>query len=412
MDDMNETTTYYCVYSVSAEAIGAASSLPAASTVALPTPTLTPSVTSNTSIDGAVTQQPRPGSRELIVYCTDMDSDTEDRLKLRKTILHMMEKNLILESGTVGFLRNLMPLGGSSPSPNPSSSISSTTTVSSSAQYGSGKLQLSTGTFYAALLPASPSPSSSTSSVICLISLRDNDDTFSLFRSDLDRFTKELVPYFQTPSVAPDDLMIKLARWHTETFKYVTTAIVSLRTNALAILLHACLVGKSITITRSTNSSSICRLIEIVNLGFAPLQVSVSDNGAERHSSETHLFISTTVEHNVDCYALSSSETNSFCLQWAEHLVRLAATGDFVGIRQHLEFTKLQIHQEMLALTKTLEMGSIDNYALFDIFSKIKDHPNRDLLLILLLQHTTNKELKDSLETIYEYLLDIKVLTA
>lgn len=421
-EDNLECTTYYCVYtwySAQAESAvsgGGASSpiLSAAAASDDPSSTQPPS-TPQTPPFGGMSSSHSRFNRDVSVYVTDMDPDTEERLKLRKTISQMMEKNLILDSGSVGFLRNLMPSGGgsgagtaphSSSIPSPSSGISSIT---------SSKLHLSTGTFFAATV-AGPAPVSSSTVqptfIVCLISLQDNDDTFSLFRSDLDRYMKDIAVFLQNSSPsfpAPAQLGAKLSRWHADTFKYVTSAVISLRIDALAILLHACLSGKTIFITRSVSSPSICRFIDIVNLGFAPVQLQIVDSNLSSSSqSPDELHISSFTEHNLETISVSSTETNSFCHTWAEHLVRLAYTGDFVNIRHHLESIKLQIHQEVLTLIKTLESGSIDNYALFDSFAKIKDHPNRDLLMILLLQQTTTKELKESLECIYECMTQVK----
>lgn len=303
-------------------------------------------------------------TKDLQIFLTDMQGDTESRLKLRKTISQMAERNLIHDSGSVGFLRNLMPGTVAQPF-------------------------VSSGTFYSALV-ATPFASY----IVCLISLSDTHDAFALFRSDLDRTVRGISALLTRPNVAEGELREKLTRWYTDSFKYLTTAVLALRVDALAPLLHSVFSGKQVTLSPAPASDAVASFLDTLAPGLAAPH---AETDAVLHRGDVVSLVPT-----PSGYGLSSKETNPFCVAWAEALVSLATTGDYIAIRQQTEFTKLQIHQEVAAFAKLLEAAVSDNYALFECLAKLKKHRNRDILLITILRSTGSKDLQEVLECLYE----------
>jgi len=170
----------------------------------------------------------------------------------------------------------------------------------------------------------------------------------------------------------------------------------------LDVLLHSTLVGKKIITVPHPNEGDIHRFADAIC-------VQPSINSTEPVLPE--LMLQTiTVDLNQKKQKISSMETNDYCRQWGAELSKLAPRTDPLQLRQIIETKKSKLQHDVGQIRKLVEQARMDHYALYKAYLYLKKNPNKDVLLVLLLKDSNDKEAKEVLEVIYNYLVEIEII--
>lgn len=225
------------------------------------------------------------------------------------------------------------------------------------------------------------------------------------FRYDLEKYAKKiesecLMTQGAATPEAKNALVVLLANWQNVTIDYLARAALLL-SDELDILIHSCLMGHKIEVKTTMPShgplaEDVIRLIDAVQLPNHTV-----DNDAARTD-----VVTVTFDH-AGKPQVDSNETNEFCREWAARLIQGGSNRaiEAIVLRSWTEVVKMQITQELNHVRKLTEAAVIDNYALYEAFLYLKNNPNKDVLLVLLMKEVAvNSNLKIVLHTIFKCL--------
>jgi len=194
-----------------------------------------------------------------------------------------------------------------------------------------------------------------------------------------------------------------VSNWYHVAVDYIARTSLLL-SEELDIIIHSCLMGHKIQVktTLATHAPLVedaIRLIESIQL---PLPSSVNSSTSASSNSEADALnrdvVVLTFDHSGKPQ-VDINETNEFCREWAARLVQAGsnrALADATLLRGWIEVVKMQLTQELNHIRKLCETAVMDNYALYEAFLYLKNNPNKDVLLVLLLKEgaadTNSKE--------------------
>lgn len=113
-----------------------------------------------------------------------------------------------------------------------------------------------------------------------------------------------------------------------------------------------------------------------------------------------------TVELQSETVLLNSNETNDYCKKLASHLRK--SQGDPTLLRNIIEQSKLKLIQELNHIRRLVDLATMDNYSLYEVFTCLNENSNKDVLLVTLLKEKVhNIETQRVLEVIYNILTEV-----
>ena len=204
------------------------------------------------------------------------------------------------------------------------------------------------------------------------------------FRYDMEKYAKRLESEILSQNLdSPEGkqaLVSYLANWYSISIDFISRTALLL-SEELDVVIHSCLMGhkievKSMMPLHGTLVEDTIRLIE-------SLQLPISSHDSEA-SRET---VSIIFDHSGKA-TIDANETNEFCREWAARLIQAGSNRvvEAIQLRGWIEVVKLQLTSELNHIRKLSEAAVIDNYALYEAFLYLKNNPNKDVLLVLLMK--------------------------
>jgi hypothetical protein len=230
---------------------------------------------------------------------------------------------------------------------------------------------------------------------------------------------------------APDvraSLISFLQSWYHVAVDYISRAALML-SEELEVLIHSCLMGHKIEVKTMMPANAqlvedAVRLIEAIQLPIPSTSTSTStSSSASASASTSDSAPGSSSSTSADSSSLSKdtvtltfdhsgkpqidvNETNAFCREWAARLIQGGSRPlEAILLRSWTEVVKMQITQELNHIRKLSEAAVIDNYALYEAFLYLKNNPNKDVLLVLLMKEgASDSSTKEVLHTIFKCL--------
>lgn len=191
-----------------------------------------------------------------------------------------------------------------------------------------------------------------------------------------------------------------LSSWFSISVEYLSRTV-DVLSDDLDVFLHACLIGKRLVIQSSSEQhiNDFTRLSEII------LLTNTNDTNEDDTEDSDDCDV-LCVEIQRDKVLLSSNETNDYCKKLAYRLRQVRQ--DPTRLRQYIERSKLKLIQELNHIRRLVDLATVDNYALYEVFTCLNDNLNKDVLLVSLLKEKAhNIETQRVLEVVYNILAEI-----
>ena len=331
---------------------------------------------------------------DLEVVATDLHEDWQKQLKLKKHILSKCTSRMTYESGSIILLPTLVAKNKVLP---PTKCHWSVMKDKDNRRY-----------------------------ILCLISASEAEG-FSLFRYDLEKYVKKVESeYLMVQNIDQADvraaLVSFLQNWYHIAVDYVSRAALML-SEELDVLIHSCLMGHKIDVKTMMPANAqlvedAVRLIEAIQLPIpsGQQQQQQSTGSSESAPGSTSSISGSDSAISRDAVTLTfdhagkpqidANETNAFCREWAARLIQGGSRPlEAILLRSWTEVVKMQITQELNHIRKLSEAAVIDNYALYEAFLYLKNNPNKDVLLVLLMKEiASDSSTKEVLHTIFKCL--------
>lgn len=231
------------------------------------------------------------------------------------------------------------------------------------------------------------------------------------FRYDLEKFSKrfesEVLSLSSLESAESRQSCAQFASsWYHVSVDYVARTSLLL-SDDLDVIIHSCLMGHKIEVktTLASNAGLVedaIRLIESIQLPLPSSGNSSSSSSGSQMPNPEAVVLS--FDHSGKA-SLDTNETNDFCREWAARLIQAGSqrgSVDAILLRGWIEVVKMQLTQELNHIRKLCESAVVDNYALYEAFLYLKNNPNKDVLLVLLLKEgAADANSKEVLHTIF-----------
>eukprot|EP01126_Amoeba_proteus_P026194 TRINITY_DN2596_c0_g1_i8.p1 TRINITY_DN2596_c0_g1~~TRINITY_DN2596_c0_g1_i8.p1 ORF type:complete len:260 (+),score=57.28 TRINITY_DN2596_c0_g1_i8:575-1354(+) len=232
------------------------------------------------------------------------------------------------------------------------------------------------------------------------------------FSSDLHHFARQLerllfkdLPFAMdtfdlVEHVRSSGIQTYLSQWYYISINYIPR-VLSILGNELPVFLHSAIMGKNINIKPHKDAEDVKRFL------FA-VRPAILDNPTYHQFEDDTVvvslprsFASQHQDPSGQERILNSSETNTFCVEWARELLLLS---DSVVMKSNIDQKKSKVLQEFHYIHKLIGQAKMDHHALYAAYRVLKENKNQDVLLILLLKYGNNdSDTKEVIQVIFEY---------
>jgi len=262
--------------------------------------------------------------------------------------------------------------------------------------------------------------------LLCLIATQPQNG-LNVFHDDLYQFSEEIQVLLINTSRSEDSfsqISEVLPHWYDTCVRYLSRVIQILGFSNLSVLIHAVLIGKKIVVKPSKHSGDIARFVRLLqrqeNIGYGD-NPDVEKPNVEKTKSKyadgiVHVNFVEQVEPQKNCASgnvlvtISSTETNQFCVSWAQRLCLqvLSPESSSSPLQLHSEIVTLknQLNGQLKSIHQRISDARSDYYALYRAYLELKENPNQDMLLERLLQEvgrSNNTQMREVLQAIYNF---------
>lgn len=232
------------------------------------------------------------------------------------------------------------------------------------------------------------------------------------FLNDLSKFSENIRKILLYSKSLDAQLAELLPRWYDISVEYLPRAVNLLGSN-LHILLHASLLGKTVTVEPHRNAQDIMRFVNVASLSDQPSShifdeedtVHVRFIETNEHATMGTISAVPNIPGVSSYVTLNTNQSNPFCMAWGQRLYSRQATRDplfALQLRHEIDECKVQVLAQLNSIQQRIFDARSDYYALYKAYSELKENPNQDVLLMLLLKDPNNDtETKEVLQVIY-----------
>lgn len=208
--------------------------------------------------------------------------------------------------------------------------------------------------------------------VICLLATTETN--LEVFRPELTQFCEMLATHIPSSKERPLPVSAssRLMTWHSICLQYISRLLQELGPNVSSLLQLAQQSGQIIggPGVNQTLVDDAERFLEACTVAEC-LPASQSPTGD----------VATLQKIDKQTYIVEDVECNTYCTEWAHHLLDLGHSAEPWRLRRVLEAFKLKTIKDMNMLKRLLKQSEMDHYSLYRAYSFLWQSGNSDVLL-------------------------------